>query len=189
MLLAGWFFLLTRAIVTTMTIALVLKLDRRKMIMRRRFALAALVIAATPAMAQNQFPDPNLLDAANVQMIGPPEISYQTPALVFVNGTGGDFYLTGGSVNTALLAAWGTSESRQISVHVDSYTQGSLSCRFRNGAWTNLGLTGAGMSTPVTITSGTSGQGLVCTAGGPATSIFSIRADPSQGYPAILIEP
>lgn len=157
--------------------------------MIRRFALAALFLAAAPASAQNQFPDPNLLEASDVQMIGPPEISYQTPALVFTNGTGADFYLTGGAVNTALLAAWGTNESRQISVNVDSYVQGSLSCRFRNGAWTDLGLTGAGMSTPVTITSGTSGFGLLCRAAGPATSIFSIRANPPQGVPAILIEP
>jgi hypothetical protein len=157
------------------------------MTMIRRLALAALVLAATPAMAQNQFPDPNLLEASDVQMSGVPEIGYQLPALFFANGGASDFYNTGGAVNTALLAAWGTNESRQMSVHVDSYVEGSLSCRFRNGTFVDLGLTGTGMSTPVTITSGTSGFGLICRGVGPAT--FSIRADPANSHPAILIEP
>lgn len=153
----------------------------------RRFLLPFALLLSTPALAQNQYPDPYLLEAADVGMIGAPEISYTLPTLNWTNGGAGDIYSITGASSTALLAAWGTSEARQVSVYVRSWTSGSIRCRMRGGSYVDLGITGPGQSTPVTITSGTLAQTFICTGLGGTT--LSIGYNVINGEPAFTIEP
>lgn len=137
--------------------------------------------------AQNQFPDPYLLDPAGLAMFGAPAIRYDLPTLVFENGGSSSIYQSAGSVTSDLLHAWRASESRQISANVVSYGSGSLSCRFRGGAYVDLCLAGTGPSAPVTITAGTLAQGLVCRGVGTAT--FALRGNPANALGLFNLTP
>lgn len=156
----------------------------------RKLTLAVALLAAscaTPASAQNQFPDPNLLDPTGLLMTSVPSgsLTYELPSLVFNGGT--TVYQTAGAVDAALLSAWGVGEDRQFSAYAASYTSGDLKCRFRGGAYVNLGLAGTGMSAPVTITAGSGSTGLSCLRVGAA--IFTLQARPSNGDPIFSITP
>lgn len=149
--------------------------------------LAASMLLAGPALAQNQFPDPNLLDPSGLLMTSVPagSLTYELPALVFNGGT--TAYQTAGAVDAALLAAWGVGEDRQVSAYVAAYSSGDLKCRFRGGAYVNLGLAGTGMSAPVTITAGSGSTGFACVRVGSA--VFTLQARPSNGDPIFNIAP
>lgn len=50
----------------------------------RRLLIASLALClSAPAMAQNQFPDPNLLAPADMQFFGAPDARYELPSIVF----------------------------------------------------------------------------------------------------------
>ncbi len=155
--------------------------------MKRLFIALCFALSGTPVLAQNQFPDPNLLDPTGLLMTSVPagSLTYNMPELRFNGGTSA--YQTTGATDTALLAAWGVGEDRQVSAFAASYTSGDLKCRFRGGAFVDLGLTGAGMSAPVTITAGTGSTGLQCVRVGLA--IFTLQARPSNGDPIFSITP
>ncbi|MEA3012861.1 MAG: hypothetical protein QOD42_1406 [Sphingomonadales bacterium] len=153
--------------------------------MIRRFALAALVLAATPAMAQNQFPDPNLHIPTDMTFGGYPTARHSLPAIVWDNANGANYYATSGTVSSDLLTAWPASEVRYISVNVAEYVSGTMTCRFRNGSFVDLNVSGDGPTTPVAITAGVSGFGLLCRGSSGAT----FRVQHSGTAAAITIEP
>jgi hypothetical protein len=130
--------------------------------MIRRLASAALVLAAAPAMAQNQFPDPNLHAPLDMSFSGFPTARHSLPAIVWDNASSVAAYGTTGTVNSDLLTAWPASEVRYVSVNVAEYVSGSMQCRFRTGSYVDLNVTGDGPTTPVAITSGVTGSGFVC---------------------------
>ncbi|HEV7660773.1 MAG TPA: hypothetical protein VGO55_13120 [Allosphingosinicella sp.] len=153
--------------------------------MVRRFALVAFVLVATPAMAQNQFPDPNLHEPADMTFSGYPTARHSLPAIVWDNASAIATYGTAGTVNSDLLAAWPASDVRYMSVNVADYVTGTMTCRFRSGSFVDLNVSGNGPTTPVAITAGVSGGGLVCRGSSGAT----FRVQQSSTAPAISITP
>ena len=153
--------------------------------MFRPLALAALVLAATPAMAQNQFPDPNLHVPLDMSFSGYPTARHSLPAIVFDNASGIAGYNPTGTVSSDLLAAWPATEVRYMSVNVADYVTGSVQCRFRGGSYVDLNVSADGPTTPVAITAGATGATLLCRPSSGAT----FRIQQSGTAPAISITP
>lgn len=140
-----------------------------------RFAIILFVLIGaafpTPTYAQigvDVYPPEEML------FYSQPGIGYTRPSLVFDNANSTDLFGTAGGVSAAILAYVDPLETVTISANVESYVSGDVACRIRNGAFVNLGITGNGPSTPVSITAGSSGLGLVCrgVGAGPVTLVI-----------------
>ena len=118
--------------------------------------MGRLVIAAGDATfgVANLFPDPLVDDSLGYTFQAP--WSYDTSSL-FSDGASTSqtaATLSGSSLNTACLAAIAASTAYQVRIRVSGWVQGTISCRLRFGAYTNLVVTGDGWFGPVTVTAG-----------------------------------